>query len=40
MGGLFLLIQTVMEDKVLREELAGYLEYSRRVPYRLVPGIW
>lgn len=33
-------IRTGLEDRVLREELPGYIEYSRRVPYRLIPGIW
>jgi protein-S-isoprenylcysteine O-methyltransferase Ste14 len=28
------------EERVLRENLAGYDHYARRVRYRLVPGIW
>jgi protein-S-isoprenylcysteine O-methyltransferase Ste14 len=28
------------EDRFLRERLHGYADYSRRVPYRLVPGLW
>jgi protein-S-isoprenylcysteine O-methyltransferase Ste14 len=28
------------EDRYLRERLQGYGDYSRRVPYRLVPGVW
>jgi len=28
------------EEKVLREQLAGYTEYCERVRYRLVPGLW
>ena len=32
--------RTIMEDRMLREELAGYAEYARRVPYRLMPGVW
>ncbi|HEX4587858.1 MAG TPA: hypothetical protein VH185_07815 [Mycobacterium sp.] len=28
------------EEKMLREELAGYDEYTHRVHYRLVPGVW
>jgi protein-S-isoprenylcysteine O-methyltransferase Ste14 len=28
------------EEKMLRHELAGYDDYMRKVPYRLVPGIW
>lgn len=28
------------EEKLLREELDGYDEYTRKVHYRLVPGVW
>jgi protein-S-isoprenylcysteine O-methyltransferase Ste14 len=28
------------EEKLLREELAGYREYSEKVRYRLVPAVW
>jgi protein-S-isoprenylcysteine O-methyltransferase Ste14 len=28
------------EEKLLREELVGYDEYTRKVYYRLVPGVW
>jgi protein-S-isoprenylcysteine O-methyltransferase Ste14 len=35
-----LLRRTLLEDKMLREELAGYKEYAARVKYRLAPGIW
>jgi protein-S-isoprenylcysteine O-methyltransferase Ste14 len=28
------------EEKALRAELAGYDEYTQKVRYRLVPGIW
>jgi protein-S-isoprenylcysteine O-methyltransferase Ste14 len=28
------------EEKMLRNELAGYDEYMHKVPYRLVPGLW
>lgn len=35
-----LVYRTVMEDRTLRRELAGYEEYVRRVGYRLIPGIW
>jgi protein-S-isoprenylcysteine O-methyltransferase Ste14 len=28
------------EEKVLREELRGYDEYTEKVHYRLVPGVW
>ena len=33
-------LRTSLEDRTLRAELEGYEEYSRRVRYRLVPGIW
>lgn len=35
-----LVIRTALEDRTLREELAGYEDYVRRVRYRLIPGIW
>jgi protein-S-isoprenylcysteine O-methyltransferase Ste14 len=28
------------EEQVLKRELAGYEEYCRSTPYRLIPGIW
>lgn len=34
------IIRTGLEDKTLRYELEGYDAYSRRVRYRLVPGLW
>jgi protein-S-isoprenylcysteine O-methyltransferase Ste14 len=37
---LILVQRTVWEDQTLREELAGYEKYTRRVRYRLVPGVW
>ena len=33
-------VRTVLEDRTLQRELDGYTEYTRRVRYRLVPGIW
>lgn len=33
-------VRTVLEDRVLLEELPGYREYAQRVPYRLLPGLW
>jgi protein-S-isoprenylcysteine O-methyltransferase Ste14 len=35
-----LLRRTLLEDKMLREGLNGYKEYTARVKYRLVPRIW
>jgi protein-S-isoprenylcysteine O-methyltransferase Ste14 len=28
------------EEKILRKELPGYVEYCQRTPYRLIPFIW
>lgn len=28
------------EEAVLEQELAGYIDYKKRVKYRLLPGIW
>ena len=42
-GGLFaalLVVRTALEDRVLREELAGYEAYAGRVRWRLVPYVW
>lgn len=33
-------IRTVLEDRTLQEELPGYLDYTRHVRYRLIPGIY
>jgi protein-S-isoprenylcysteine O-methyltransferase Ste14 len=33
-------IRTYLEDRALRKELPGYVEYSESVRYRLFPGIW
>ena len=35
-----LVVRTIWEDQTLREELAGYEEYTQRVRYRLIPGVW
>ncbi len=32
--------RTILEDRFLHRELAGYPEYARKVRYRLLPGIW
>jgi protein-S-isoprenylcysteine O-methyltransferase Ste14 len=32
--------RTILEDRFLHSELAGYQEYARKVHYRLLPGIW
>ncbi len=33
-------VRTHLEDRMLHEELEGYVAYAERVRYRLVPGIW
>lgn len=38
-GGIFV-YRTYREDLMLVDGLSGYAEYSERVPYRLLPGIW
>lgn len=35
-----LVIRTSLEDRTLQERLAGYREYTKRVPHRLLPGVW
>jgi protein-S-isoprenylcysteine O-methyltransferase Ste14 len=40
LGALVLVVRTVLEDRTLQEELPGYQEYTRRVRYRLIPGVW
>jgi protein-S-isoprenylcysteine O-methyltransferase Ste14 len=32
--------RTILEDRFLHSELAGYQEYAGKVRYRLLPGIW
>jgi len=34
------IFRTAKEDQTLIQELPGYREYSRRVRYRLLPGVW
>ena len=36
----FLILRTSWEDRLLRVELPGYEDYSRRVRWRLFPGLW
>jgi protein-S-isoprenylcysteine O-methyltransferase Ste14 len=37
---ILLITRTNMEDKTLKDELRGYLEYSNKTRYRLVPYVW
>lgn len=35
-----LVLRTAWEDRLLQAELPGYADYSRRVRWRLLPGVW
>lgn len=35
-----LIVRTVFEERTLRAELPGYAEYTQRVKWRWVPGVW
>jgi protein-S-isoprenylcysteine O-methyltransferase Ste14 len=35
-----IILRTVLEDRILLAELAGYKEFAERTRYRLLPGIW
>jgi protein-S-isoprenylcysteine O-methyltransferase Ste14 len=35
-----IIVRTYLEDQTLQAELPGYKEYTARVHYRLLPGIW
>ncbi len=39
-AAVMLFFRTYFEDRMLREELDGYLQYAEEVKYRLLPGIW
>lgn len=34
------LVRTELEDRMLQEGLVGYREYTQRVRYRILPGVW
>ena len=34
------MVRTSLEDQTLQAELDGYIEYTRRVRFRLLPGVW
>lgn len=41
LGGLVVLVWRILdEETLLNEDLTGYRDYTRRVRYRLVPGVW
>ena len=33
-------IRTYLEDETLKQELTGYIEYSKKVKYRIIPLLW
>jgi protein-S-isoprenylcysteine O-methyltransferase Ste14 len=35
-----MVVRTALEDRTLLEELDGYQDYTARVRYRLLPGVW
>jgi protein-S-isoprenylcysteine O-methyltransferase Ste14 len=35
-----LVLRILDEEKMLRSDLDGYIDYTRTVRYRLVPGLW
>ena len=39
-AGIVRIIRTSLEDKLLCKELKGYVEYTKRVRYRLLPELW
>ena len=40
LGAVGMVVRTALEDRTLRQELAGYTEYAHEVRYRLVPQVW
>jgi protein-S-isoprenylcysteine O-methyltransferase Ste14 len=39
-ASLLLILRTQWEDQTLQAELPGYKEYTQRVRYKLIPGVW
>lgn len=37
---ILLITRTYLEDKTLKNELQGYLEYSNKTQYRIIPYLW
>jgi protein-S-isoprenylcysteine O-methyltransferase Ste14 len=35
-----LAIRTIAEERTLHQGLPGYTEYTQRVRYRWIPGVW
>jgi protein-S-isoprenylcysteine O-methyltransferase Ste14 len=39
-AALSLIVRTYLEDVMLKKELPGYVDYVKKVRYRLIPGVW
>jgi protein-S-isoprenylcysteine O-methyltransferase Ste14 len=37
---ILMLVRTKWEDDMLKKELPGYEQYTNKVKYRLIPGVW
>jgi protein-S-isoprenylcysteine O-methyltransferase Ste14 len=37
---ILLITRTMLEDKTLKQELKGYLEYTERTRYKIIPYVW
>ena len=40
LASILLILRTRWEDQMLQAELPGYKEYTERVRYKLLPGVW
>jgi protein-S-isoprenylcysteine O-methyltransferase Ste14 len=40
LASLGILLRTAWEDNMLQKELPGYKEYTQRVRYKMIPGVW
>lgn len=40
LASIVLIVRTEWEDQMLQQELNGYMEYAKRVRYKLIPGVW
>jgi protein-S-isoprenylcysteine O-methyltransferase Ste14 len=40
LSAMLMAIRTVLEDKMLHDDLSGYQEYANRIRYRLIPHVW
>jgi protein-S-isoprenylcysteine O-methyltransferase Ste14 len=37
---ILLIIRTILEDKTLINELNGYIDYTKKTPFKLIPLVW